>query len=39
MVMGVGYGLAALLTAASVALGASPGIMGPLGPPALPFWP
>ena len=32
LVMGVGYGLAALLTIAAVALGASPSLVGPLGP-------
>ncbi len=35
-VMGVGYALAAVLTVTSVALGASPKIMGPLGPASPP---
>ena len=36
LVMGVGYAAAAMLTVASVALGSSPALMGPLGP-ASPF--
>ena len=36
LVMGVGYALAAILTVASVALGASPKLMGPLGPASPP---
>jgi two-component system nitrogen regulation sensor histidine kinase NtrY len=36
LVMGIGYALAAVLTVASVVLGASPSLMGPLGPASPP---